>query len=640
MGIGDKLLDNNYTPEEKKQSFSVSEKVKPRCPLPFTDDPIEFMESDQYLGYKLKPLQKPLVLDLFSEDENGNPLYDTVISVQGMRSSKSVCAALIVAFLLHKLLKMDNPGTELHQAPGQKLVAEFIATTELQSKNTAFAAFINIINNTTWFKRYVSWLKDREENEGKGTLYEITQRRVSFLEKNIEILSLHSNASSIAGFTAFALVGDEWARLSVAEGEVQNVSEQHTAQAIFYTASRATKTLRPFSKNIIITSPMYEGDFGMKLLCMAGTIKAGKHKNYLETLRSKYPKKLKRMIGYYFTTLEANGKSEDNPTGYTEEDFETERTENITAYLRDYEALPPAAIHPWIEYPERIENCVNIGAIPPVLFEDVAITERVGNEVRNYIGKVCFVSASNRLRKYFISCDQGEVKDSFVVSMGHAEEREFEGRDPSGQATRTIKQKIVVDFIEEWKPDKEQHITVSFQNVEEIIELLCRNFYVALVTYDQWNSTESIQRLFSKGIITEKLGADLKMYETLKLLIYSNMAEFPENPKLIQELRQLNLIKGVKIDHPYGMGKDLADSVCRVANCVYNDSIRDAVQGKHILPVAGKYNTSPFLSGLNDLSNGGFDPGYGMGNGSSIFGKHATYVKRNVISNIFSQVKK
>jgi len=466
-------------------------------------------------------------------------------------SGKSVLGGIIGSFLLQKLLGMDDPGEYLGQLPGQKFSAEYIATSEQQSRQTAFASFETNITTTPWWKKYISYLLDRETTEGKETLFQHHVRSVTFPEKNLEVLSLHSNSASIAGLTAFFVCFDEMSRFDVSEGEIQQRSEKRSAQAVYYTAARAAKTLKDFSKILTITSPMYETDFGMQLLYMANVVKGGIGLKTINALRERYTTRVSNLIGYHYSTFEANPWTAEDPTGFTEEDFQTERSNYLT-YMRDYLAIPPSAVSPFFDLPERINNSVALEYNPIVTFSNEIMSESVGYETRNYIGKKIYVVNPNKVQKYFVCCDQGAVKDSFAVAMGHAEETTVKIPDAHGSVTDVVRHKIIVDFVEAWKPNKEERVTVSFQNVEDAIRTLNSYFYIDKVVFDNWHSTESIERLFSEGVITRKLGATLEMYETMKLLLYSGMIELPDNDLLLAELRQLNIIKSKRIDHPYG----------------------------------------------------------------------------------------
>ena len=564
-------------------------------------------------------------------------------------SGKSLIAGLIGSFLTHKLLAMDNPGIDLGQAYGQLLSAEFIATSETQSQKTAFAKCKAFIEESPWWRKYVQYLIDREAKEGKETLFVNYSKVIRFPEKKVEILSLHSNSRSLAGLTAFFVCFDEMSRFPISEGSVQGETEQSTAQAVYWTSSRAVKNLlkRNFSKMITVTSPMYEDDFGMQLLYSSGTLHVGAAKTIIESLATRYPDKVASRIGYHYNTFEASPQTPEDPDGFVEGDFDNEKKANIFTYTRDYLAIPPSAINPFFEYPEKIDKCI-MEREPIVIFEDVIFEEKVGVAPRKYIAKNVYPANANKLRKYFICCDQGHSKDSFAVAMGHAEEVQYEMINAKKEKVIVPRAKIVIDFVESWVPNKEKHITVSFRNVEEVIRTLGRFFYIAKVTFDNWSSAESIERLMAEGVPTEKLGATIEMYEALKTLIYSGMVDLPNSEKLITELKQLNRIQGArpKVEHPNSGSKDEADAVTRVVWCVYCDSIRDAIHGNFMLPmkeslptlrsIAGAYEVQRqkmLYSGDTDMPHSTI---WGNGSGKGVFGKQEFFVPKdgNVKSNV------
>lgn len=785
MGIGNLLLDASYTPQQKEDYTPHGAYFKKiiKCPVSFTDDPIEY--ATDFIKYRLKPIQKRLLEDLFANnDANGKPKYTEAVFIAGMRclavgtlvrmwdnslkkiedikvgeyvlgisekrqvltvdsgvsemfkihqnhakdyvvninhtlslindetgkvsnipllyyleksddwkkkfkgytrdgklstitvesigtgnyagieidgdhlfcledytvtcnSGKSVIGGLTGSFILHKMLAMDNPATELGQAPGQVFTGEYIATSEEQSKQTAFSACYSIINYTPWWEKYLAYLQERELSEGKETLFSQQQRKIFFVDKRLEVVSLHSNSASLAGRTSFFVCFDEISRLDVSDANIQHQSEKRTAQAVYFTAARSAKTLMPFSRIITITSPMYEDDFGMQLLYKAGTLHAGSSKGIIETIRARYPDRVESVVGYHYSTFEANPKTEEDPYGYTEDDFKMEKQQSPEAFSRDFLAIPPSAVSPFFELPDRLEKSIYAGREPSVVFQDEILEESVVrdgmNITRRYIGKKVYPTRSDRVRKYFLCCDQGEVKDSFAIAMGHAEEVDSVFVDSSGKQVKEKRSKVIVDFVEAWIPDKENKITVSFQNVEDAIKLLNRSFHISAVVFDQWNSTDSIQRLFSEGVYTEKLGATIDMYETMKILFYSGMIEIPKNEKLLRELRQLNNIKNKRVDHPpNGGSKDLADAVVRAVWKVYTDSIRDAVHGNIMLPSGQRFPTIRSIATANDIirnqnvNNANPFPHYGVfGSGASggVFGKE-TYVQPNVMPNI------
>lgn len=498
----------------------------------------------------------------------------------GTVTHNSAVAAMSCAWLTHRLLQYDDPAAAFGQVPGYQLSAQFIATSEAQSKQTAYASFEALMSNP-WWKKYIQYLKEREESEGKDTLFQNLTQQIYFKEKNLIIKSLHSNSNALAGMTSYIVVFDEMSRFKVGENVTQGETERSTAQAVYNTSSRAVTSLRPISRVLTVTSPIYETDYGMRLLYNAGTVHTGQNARITESLRKKYNPvngRNKKMVGYHYTTFEmaplgVNKKG--ISIGVDEADEINKKNENPIAYNRDYYAIPPGSENPFFEHAEWIEMCLAPMECD-IKFTDRIITDVVNvdgvMEHRKYIAKDVLIPKGDKSKRYFICCDQGEKRCKFVVCMGHIE-------DYTKVKDTTANYKIVIDFIEEWTPDQANEITVSFPNVEEVIRVLAAKYNIIRVTYDQWQSVESIQRLFAQGVLSSRLEINTKMYEEFKRMVYSGLVEMPKSDLLITELRQLNLIRGTIIDKPNGGSKDAADAACRVVYSCYGDYIESALRG-------------------------------------------------------------
>jgi len=647
MAIGNKLLDPNYIPEETPTEKNIDapyfRKIT-KCPVKFTDDIIEYIESPEYLGRSLRPLQKKFLENLFSKNDDGSFKYSSGVMCCGMRGGKSWTAAFIATFLTQYMLQFDDPAEEFGQMPGTRLTAQVIASSEVQTKETAYAAIESILDYSRWWQKYMAYLQDLEEVEGKHSMYQELKLAREFPKHNLAVLSLHSNSAALAGKTSYCVIFDELSRFDVVEGAVQAKTQKRTADAVYDTASRAASSLYQISKVVTISSPMFEDDFTMKLLCMSKDCHVGEQKLVIDSLRNKFQNKVATLYGMHATTFELNPLTEENPTGFTKGiHFEEERNRNPETYNRDYLAVPPATVNPFFEYPERLDIVVSQRTDPIALFTDKTIEESIqteqGVEQRFYVGKSVIPVKPNKMSKYYICVDQAEVSDHFTLAMGHAEEIPIE----TGEDRGAIRVKVVIDLLTGWAPDKQRHITVSFQNVEEVIKILCKSFLVGKVTYDKWSSVESIQRLFSAGIHTERLGATLEMYNIFKYLVYQGQIDIPVHDKLPTEIKQLSIIQGKYIDHPPGGSKDYADAVCRVTWCCYEDYLIRAVHGEHILPTKQELPTIRSVATAYEMmQNAGNNPhgaiwdsplgGQSM-SGKGIFGETIIVVP-NVVPNI------
>lgn len=568
MGIADKFLDPTYIPEDKHKdilsryiSLGVGE-----CPVRFTDDPIEYCESKEFLDMRMRPLQKKFVEDLYSLNDKGQPQFSEGVFIAGMRSGKSVVAGVIATFQTQRLLAFTDPAAALNQLRGDKLTVQCIASALEQANETIYAKVEAIVNNAPWWQKYIEWLRKRETapgGKGTGSLFGMFANSIEFFEKNVAIQALPANSGSLAGRTSACCIFDELSRFDVAEGSIQQKTQKRTAQAVYNTSARAATSLLPFSKVVTITSPMYEDDYGMQLLLKAGTFKGGNQSATIEALRSKEPIKARNLLGYHFTTFEVNPKYTESgdviPGGLSEDDdfFVSKKLQDPEAYRRDYLALPPAAISPYIEYPERLLACLRKDeSNAKVLFSDKIIEDEANLNgaivTRRYVAKNLTVLSPDKFTKYYLCVDGGCKRDSFVIAMGHAEECTKKDMDHRGRERIQTYNKVIIDFVAQWVPDRQNRLTVSFQNAEDIVLQLCKAFNIATVAYDQWQSIQSIQNIFAQGTYTEHIGATLEMYEIFKQMIYTSLIEMPDDATLIKEIRQLNLIKNTAIDHPAG----------------------------------------------------------------------------------------
>jgi hypothetical protein len=148
----------------------------------------------------------------------------------------------------------------------------------------------------------------------------------------------------------------------------------------------------------------------------------------------------------------------------------------------------------------------------------------------------------------FVHVDLGLKKDACGIAMAKVE------ADGRGMPV------VVVEMMNQIKapPGGE----VDFAGVRELIlSLRGRGFRVARVTYDGWQSADSLQILRRKGIEAGVVPVALPEYETLKELANDRRLRMYEFRPIVEECKRLEMIRGVKVDHPPGGSKDVADAV-------------------------------------------------------------------------------
>lgn len=140
----------------------------------------------------------------------------------------------------------------------------------------------------------------------------------------------------------------------------------------------------------------------------------------------------------------------------------------------------------------------------------------------------------------------------------------------------------VVDWVVTLEPDSINQVDIA--EVRRWVSNLKIKYglNIARVSYDGYQSTESMQMLRKLGINSMLVSVDktLEPYEILRSALYTNRAALPDNELLKAELAGLELNMNAnqgkgKVDHTPIMGKDAADAVC---GALYNASLSAAAR--------------------------------------------------------------
>lgn len=140
----------------------------------------------------------------------------------------------------------------------------------------------------------------------------------------------------------------------------------------------------------------------------------------------------------------------------------------------------------------------------------------------------------------------------------------------------------VVDWVITLEPDSLNQVDIAEVRRWVVDLKLKYGINIARVSYDGYQSTESVQMIRKLGINSLNISVDktLEPYEALREAIYTNRLAMPDNDLLRGELSGLELNlnanqgKG-KVDHTPVIGKDAADAMC---GAVFNASMSGGVK--------------------------------------------------------------
>jgi hypothetical protein len=116
---------------------------------------------------------------------------------------------------------------------------------------------------------------------------------------------------------------------------------------------------------------------------------------------------------------------------------------------------------------------------------------------------------------------------------------------------------------------------IQFNEIKQLVFFLQeKGFMIKKLTSDSWNSVDILQTFRRNGITAEVLSVDkvstsnvVEPYAKFKDAIYEERVTCHPYELLAKELKQLELVNGIKVDHVNNSSKDCADAVCGV---VYN----------------------------------------------------------------------
>lgn len=239
--------------------------------------------------------------------------------------------------------------------------------------------------------------------------------------------------------------------------------------------------------------------------------------------------------------------------------------------LKDLAGVPPTTSDPFITLVDKIDLCRE------------RWIERHGDE--SPVGpnpiKVVFAKwfkADNDPRKRHVHVDMATSGDgdSVGIAMGHVDSVvEVEGEK---------KPYIIIDCLIRLRAMPGTEIMLS--DIRRVIYHLKDDlrFRIVSVSMDGFQSTDTMQQLRKRRFKTEYLSVDKSTlpYEDLREAIYEERIEFPPYPTYlkkgddktveitIQELSELQ-DTGIKVDHPVGGSKDVADALAGVCTTLMGD---------------------------------------------------------------------
>lgn len=537
---------------------------------PFQELPVDaktFVEGEDYLGQPpLSAIQYDIVeamsqiyrkedlITLMGHDD-GSQYYkkytkNEVILQLGKGSGKDFTSTVACAYIVYKLLCLKDPARYFGKPSGDAIDIINVAINAQQAKNVFFKGFKTKIERSPWFQgKYYAKMDSIEFNH------------------SITVYSGHSERESHEGLNLLLAVLDE---ISGFASEVGTGNEQGKTADNIYKAFRASVDSRfpDLGKVALLSFPRYPGDFISQRYDDVIAEKEVVTKTHKFVMNPDLPEDATgnsleiswdedTIINYKFPGMFALKRPTwvVNPTRKVD-DFKLAFYTDIGDAMQRFACVPTFASDAFFKQRDKVQNAMTIRN-PIDAFRRFDETFKPDPE-----------------KKYFVHADLAQRHDKCAVAIAHVEKwvniqviKDYEQVAPV----------VVVDAVAWWEPKIEGPVDLS--EVKQWIQNLRRvGFDIGMVSFDRWQSFDIQNELKAVGMRTETVSVAKKHYEDMAMLIYEERLAMPMIDLLFEELTELKIMKGNRVDHPRKSSKDLADAVCGAIFGAITHTYKDANQ--------------------------------------------------------------
>ena len=541
----------------------------------FVPVPMEqFLTDPYYLGQfsgTIYPRLKRDLIELF----DGN--YSIIILTGSIGWGKTTFSAVSVLRIIYEILCFRNPPSVFGLMENATITVLLVGPTKNQVLYTLFDNVYNLVLTVPFFKEKVTKKIDLDEGI------------IDFPEKNLMVMAKSGDDNSMLGLNVIAAVIDE---------------------ANFYekTGARRVNTLYNVLTTRMKSRYLFHSRSPAKIFLVSS---ATTYDSFLETkvreLADKEGVFIRRYSlwdvkeGYYSTNtfpvfvgnrLAAPRIIREQDIDYYEKnyqndfgvgplvikvpvDFYDDFRDDIYTALRDLAGYPVMSINPFLPNMEKFYNCVVSEQNP--LLGGAILKHPFSHMVYEYPNADFYIDWDSITRKTakgnrvplinpqtprFIHIDLGVKNDACGIAMGHI--AEFE------RGKLFLSPVIYIDFMLRIKPVEGSEIYI-----EDIRDLILKfydaGFNIIKITFDKFQSLESIQKFKSLGFNADTLSTEsFEAYKLLKDIIYAGRIKFYYYEPFVKEIISLYLdVTKAKVDHPPEGSKDVADAVCGVVNSIY-----------------------------------------------------------------------
>ena len=479
--------------------------------------------------------------DLLSKWNSGE-IFRELVLVWGRRSGKNFVTSIIALYETMKLLEV--PGGNPYAQYNLGSAAPFTILTVANSAPQAHGLFKEMrdkIVQSIYFKERLDYKNitsdtmhfltphDRARNE------DMKQRGLPSLPGSVQIRSGHSNSDSLVGISCYCLLLDE-------VGIYKNTSGPGSGDAIYNSLAPAVKT---YQRREFISDPktgktkldpitgkeLYRDVFDGKIICISSP--RGKEGIFYD-LYSK-SNEVKHHLMMRLPTWKVNKR-------LTE-----------ASLHEDFPNMPEEKFR--MEFGAEFSSTGGESFFPRDAVEACFMHKNLKEEK---YGRPGFV--------YFAHLDPALSSHNYALVICHKEiffnvetnQRDF---------------RVVVDHIRFWSPTPDKLISV--EEVDNYMVDINKKFNLGLVTYDNWNSDSSIQKLRKISVPV----METRFTKHYKMMIYDNLYELIVSKRLLIPNHMLLKNELINLQRRYSSSGGGYSVAPRADGDIITDDIADALAG-------------------------------------------------------------
>jgi hypothetical protein len=537
-----------------------------------------FIESKEFLAYG--EAIYPAVMDVLREINSGS--YVEAVLTGAIGTGKSTIALLTIAYQLHVLSCLRDPHAFFKLDPASEIVFAIQSISARVARDVDYRRLREMVDRSPYFQRHFS-CRASLKNE-------------MIFPHNIIVRPLSSKPTGAIGSNVIGGILDEVNFLPVIDHSTQAADGGAYDQALEMYNSLVRRRKSRFMTAgdklpgmlCLVSSKRYPGEFtDQKQIEAQREIRdSGRTAIYV------YDRRLWEIkpAGTYgeasfrlflgdnsrkpsILGAEAEVAKEDAPLVMeVPEEFRSEFERDMLSAIRDIAGSATFALHPFILNTEAVaagfDRCPSILNTPSTDFQSA----------RPVIYPTRIVEPDE---PRFAHVDLGLSSDSAGVAIGWVPGF---SRVPRGEGSVDILPRIVFDLVLKVRPPRGDEI--KFEDIRKLFFKLSElGMNLKWITYDSFQSTDSLQLLRRNGFVTGQLSVDKTAipYDVMKTAFYDGRIEAPEHEKALQEIIRLERDpKTGLIDHARRFSKDCADAM---AGVVYGLTYRRQTWVRHGVPM-------------------------------------------------------